>query len=54
MTRDDDDPGEATPREQYPGGDAHAASDETQPGEDAAMREQQDAGAGDRPPTGTT
>ena len=53
MTRDDDDPGEGTPREQYPG-PAPDAAGETQPGEDAAMREQQDAGAGDRPATGTT
>ena len=50
MARDDDDSGEATPREHYPGGDHDAISDETQPGEDEAMREQQEAGAGDRPP----
>ncbi len=53
MTPDEDDPGEGSPREQYPGPQPGAAG-ETQPGEDAAMREQQDAGAGDRPTTGTT
>lgn len=53
MTPDEDEAGEGTPREDYPGFTPDGA-DETQPGEDAAMREQQDAGAGDRPPTGTT
>jgi hypothetical protein len=53
MTPDQDDPGEGNPREQYPGPEP-GAEGETQPGEDAAMREQQDAGAGDRPTTGTT
>jgi hypothetical protein len=39
-------------REEYPGpGDSE--TDETQPGENALMREQEAAGAGERPP-GTT
>jgi len=49
----DDEPSEGSPREQYPGPTPDAGG-ESQPGEDQIMREQQDAGAGDRPSTGTT